>query len=234
MHWMACSFPIVERRRLSNQESEWCSVILLPTKIQYWLICLPLQLTTFIQCHVYALVCTMALDTTYMYTALHVDISVIEYLTSLYYFYCSYIFDFFETAGLTPATSVTLMEQCSKAISFLTTTGKSLHKNGNNIQKMLDAVKVWFLWKRAHYGLSPPLPFALISCRALWKRARTSSPHGPFLRLLDMYMHVGVHVLYVYFGVLDSVWSGIWSQWAEQLLPPVQGLHQGGGELEEE
>ena len=54
----------------------------------------------------------------------------------------SFIFDFFEKAGLTPATCVTLMEQCSKAISFLTTTGKSLHKNGNNIQKMFDAVKV--------------------------------------------------------------------------------------------
>ena len=60
---------------------------------------------------------------------------------SIYYY--SYIFDFFERAGLTPATCVTLMEQCSKAISFLTTTGKSLHKNGNNIQKMLDAVKVY-------------------------------------------------------------------------------------------
>lgn len=58
-------------------------------------------------------------------------------------FYYSYIFDFFERAGLTPATCVTLMEQCSKAISFLTTTGRSLHKNGNNIQKMLDAVKVY-------------------------------------------------------------------------------------------
>ena len=57
--------------------------------------------------------------------------------------HCSYIFDFFEGAGLTPATYTTLVDQCAKAISFLTTTGKSLHRNGNNIQKLLDAIKVY-------------------------------------------------------------------------------------------
>ena len=55
---------------------------------------------------------------------------------------CSYIFDFFARAGLDPSTYTTLMEQCSKAIAFLTTTGKSLHRNGNNVQKLLDAIKV--------------------------------------------------------------------------------------------
>ena len=55
---------------------------------------------------------------------------------------CSFIFDFFAEAGLSHASCAVFAEQCSKAISFLTSEGKSLFKNGNNIQKFLDAVKV--------------------------------------------------------------------------------------------
>ena len=67
---------------------------------------------------------------------------------------CSFIFDFFAEAGLSHASCTVFAEQCSKAISFLTSEGKSLFKNGNNIQKFLDAVKVCsYLYtpQRKHY-----------------------------------------------------------------------------------
>lgn len=34
-----------------------------------------------------------------------------------------------------------LLDQLSKAISFLTTDSRSVHRNGNNLQKCVDAVK---------------------------------------------------------------------------------------------
>ncbi len=53
-----------------------------------------------------------------------------------------FIFDFFARAGLTVSTYPTLMDQCGKAISMLTAGSGSLHLNGNNVQKFVDAAKV--------------------------------------------------------------------------------------------
>ena len=55
---------------------------------------------------------------------------------------CRYIFDFLQTAGLTSSTYLMFLEQCSKAISFLTTDSHSVHRNGNTLQKFVDATKV--------------------------------------------------------------------------------------------
>ncbi|XP_064395441.1 regulator of telomere elongation helicase 1-like isoform X2 [Halichondria panicea] len=55
-----------------------------------------------------------------------------------------YIFDFLETAGVTRATASVLMDQCNKAISFLTTDERSGFRNGGNIQKFTDALKIVF------------------------------------------------------------------------------------------
>ena len=55
---------------------------------------------------------------------------------------CRYIFDFFKSVNLTRATYGTLLDQLSKAISHLTTAQNSIHRNGNNIQKVVDAIKV--------------------------------------------------------------------------------------------
>ena len=52
------------------------------------------------------------------------------------------MFDFLASAGLTHATAPAVVEQFSKAISFLTGQARSLHRNGNNLQMFLDAVKV--------------------------------------------------------------------------------------------
>ncbi len=54
-----------------------------------------------------------------------------------------FIFEFLETAGVTRATASVLMDQCNKAISFLTTDERSGFRNGGNIQKFTDALKVW-------------------------------------------------------------------------------------------
>ena len=59
----------------------------------------------------------------------------------LFFSSSSFIFDFFAVAGLTPSTCLTLLDQCDKAISMLTT-GHSVHRSGNNLQKFVDAVKV--------------------------------------------------------------------------------------------
>ena len=53
-----------------------------------------------------------------------------------------YIFEFFKSANLTRETYGTLLDQLSKVISYLTTAQTSVHRNGNNIQKFVDAVKV--------------------------------------------------------------------------------------------
>ena len=50
-----------------------------------------------------------------------------------------YIYEFFATAGLDWSTYGTLLDQLSKAISHLTTDS---HRNGNAVQKFVDAVKV--------------------------------------------------------------------------------------------
>lgn len=50
-----------------------------------------------------------------------------------------YIFDFFASAGLTWSTYGTLLDQLSKVISCLTSDS---HRNGNTVQKFVDAVKV--------------------------------------------------------------------------------------------
>ena len=56
--------------------------------------------------------------------------------------FSSYIFKFFGSAGLRQDTCSMLLDQCAKAITFLTTDPHSVHRNGNNIQKFVDAVKV--------------------------------------------------------------------------------------------
>ena len=53
-----------------------------------------------------------------------------------------FTFEFFATAGLILTTSLTFLDQCSKAISFLTTDSCSVHKNGNMVPKFMDAVNV--------------------------------------------------------------------------------------------
>ncbi len=60
----------------------------------------------------------------------------------LLFFMSRYIFEFFKHANLTRSTFGTLLDQLSKVISFLTTAQSSVHRNGNSIQKVMDAVKV--------------------------------------------------------------------------------------------
>ena len=62
-------------------------------------------------------------------------------LKTVVYLHCRFIFDFFEAAGVTRGTCSMLMDQCNKAISFLTSDGRG-YRNGNNIQKFADAIKV--------------------------------------------------------------------------------------------
>ena len=55
---------------------------------------------------------------------------------------CRFMFEFLAPLGLTHATCSTLMEQCGKAIAWLTADTHSF-KTGNNIEKFMDAVTVY-------------------------------------------------------------------------------------------
>ena len=57
-------------------------------------------------------------------------------------FLSRFMLEFFRSAGLHRGTCATLIDQLSKVISFLTSDSHSAHRNGNSIQKFVDAVKV--------------------------------------------------------------------------------------------
>lgn len=53
-----------------------------------------------------------------------------------------FIFEFFEAAGISVSTHIQFVDQCSKAISFLSSGLQSAHRSGGYLQKFMDAVKV--------------------------------------------------------------------------------------------
>ena len=88
----------------------------------------------------------------YMYVCVHAFVHVhvcvcvcvcmyTELISFVLYF--SFILTFFASAGLTRDTWPAFVDQCGLAITLLTSdSGRTMHRSGINMQKMLDLVKV--------------------------------------------------------------------------------------------
>ena len=86
----------------------------------------------FVCVHVHVCVCVCGNVCVCMYT---------ELISFVLYF--SFILTFFASAGLTRDTWPAFVDQCGLAITLLTSdSGRTMHRSGINMQKMLDLVKV--------------------------------------------------------------------------------------------
>ena len=68
--------------------------------------------------------------------------SPVQRSVKVVFFFLSYIFQLFKSAGITHETFPVLIEQCEMAINYLTTCGQKVFKSGGYVQKFLDAAKV--------------------------------------------------------------------------------------------
>ena len=55
---------------------------------------------------------------------------------------CSFILEFFASAGITLANHGSVIDKCGNAISLLTSGSDFIHRSGGYVQKFVDALKV--------------------------------------------------------------------------------------------